>query len=283
MESNMALPYVRYARRMSERDIQLFLHPVAAVDHRLFVCATGVCTVHTGGVSHLLQPGNALFLRAGMPYCYTGGTPFSAYAFNFDFTDSHASLSVPIPPVPLAAFSPADVLEQQDPAAVPDFAPVMEVYAPELLFTAQTAEREYRHRRLFAAQRLSLLMADLLLCFFRATATEKLPQAADMAQQIAAYVRVHYREKCDNAAVGKAFAYSPNYINRLFKAYTGVPLHQYVLRCRMEQAMALLQTTRQPVEEISAAVGFYDAAHFTRAFLKFAGKTPGEYRFKGGK
>lgn len=281
MKNSGIMPFVRYARRTCEEDVRLYRRPVMAADHRLFLFSDGECTVNAAGRSYDMTAGYALFIRAGIPYFYESDHAFSAYAFNFDFFDGHTALSVPIPPQPLSCFSAANLIEKEDPVGYREYRPVMAVYAPELLLTATTAEREYRHRRLYAEERLSLLMADLLLCFFRVAAQEKLPQTASVVQQIAAYVRSHYTEKCDNATVGKAFSYHPNYVNRLWKEYTGVSLHQYIIRCRMEQAMTLLQTTLLPVDEIGEAVGFYDAAHFTRTFRKFTGKTPGEYRFKG--
>ncbi|HRO88188.1 MAG TPA: AraC family transcriptional regulator ligand-binding domain-containing protein [Chiayiivirga sp.] len=47
---------------------------------------------------------------------------------------------------------------------------------------------------------------------------------------------------------------------------------------RAQVAMKYLRDTSLPVESIAAAVGFNDAANFRRAFRRWTGKTPGEYR-----
>jgi AraC family transcriptional regulator len=65
---------------------------------------------------------------------------------------------------------------------------------------------------------------------------------------------------------------------RAFKATTGLPPHQYVLKARMETAKRLLAESALPVPEIGAGVGFKTATQFSRAFGRFAGVSPGTFR-----
>ena len=48
----------------------------------------------------------------------------------------------------------------------------------------------------------------------------------------------------------------------------------------MEEAKRLLRYTDKSLSAISSYLGFSSQSHFTRAFKKFAGITPGEYRQK---
>jgi transcriptional regulator GlxA family with amidase domain len=66
--------------------------------------------------------------------------------------------------------------------------------------------------------------------------------------------------------------------NRRFKAATGHTPIGYVQRVRVERAKRLLETTGRPVEDVSWAVGYEDAASFRRLFKRLAGLPPGEYR-----
>lgn len=65
---------------------------------------------------------------------------------------------------------------------------------------------------------------------------------------------------------------------RRFRAATGETTISYVQRIRVERAKRALETGSAPIEEISWAVGYEDAASFRRLFKRVAGLTPGEYR-----
>jgi transcriptional regulator GlxA family with amidase domain len=67
-------------------------------------------------------------------------------------------------------------------------------------------------------------------------------------------------------------------LKRRFKSATGLSLIEYVQRSRVEEAKRLLETTDQPSDEISAAVGYQEPGFFRRLFKRHTGMTPGEYR-----
>jgi transcriptional regulator GlxA family with amidase domain len=71
---------------------------------------------------------------------------------------------------------------------------------------------------------------------------------------------------------------APRTFKRRFKAATGQTPIAYVQRIRVERAKRLLETTDQPIEEISWAVGYEDPASFRRLFKRLTGLTPGAYR-----
>ena len=52
----------------------------------------------------------------------------------------------------------------------------------------------------------------------------------------------------------------------------------YVQRIRVERAKRLLETSDEPIEDISWAVGYEDPASFRRLFKRLTGLTPGAYR-----
>jgi transcriptional regulator GlxA family with amidase domain len=65
---------------------------------------------------------------------------------------------------------------------------------------------------------------------------------------------------------------------RRFKAATALSPIAYVQRTRIEAAKQMLETSAEPIEEISWAVGYEDPASFRRLFKRLTGLTPGEYR-----
>jgi transcriptional regulator GlxA family with amidase domain len=71
---------------------------------------------------------------------------------------------------------------------------------------------------------------------------------------------------------------APRTFKRRFKTATTYTPIAYVQRIRVDQAKRLLETTDEPVEEISWAVGYEDPASFRRLFKRVTGLTPGAYR-----
>jgi transcriptional regulator GlxA family with amidase domain len=67
---------------------------------------------------------------------------------------------------------------------------------------------------------------------------------------------------------------------RRFTAATGHTPIAYVQQIRVERAKRLLETSDQPIEEISWAVGYEDPASFRRLFKRLTEMTPGAYRQK---
>jgi AraC family transcriptional regulator len=63
-----------------------------------------------------------------------------------------------------------------------------------------------------------------------------------------------------------------------FRAATGLPVHQFVLRRRVDRAVLLLETTDLSLADIAHQAGFSHQAHMTRVFARLKGTTPGQLR-----
>lgn len=78
------------------------------------------------------------------------------------------------------------------------------------------------------------------------------------------------------AAIG---FYSPFHLHRLFKAITNETLNGYITRKRLEKTAALLLHNKAlTVGELSLQFGFNSNSSFTRAFKKFYGLSPSDFR-----
>ena len=67
-------------------------------------------------------------------------------------------------------------------------------------------------------------------------------------------------------------------LTRAFRADLGMAPATFWRGIRLDQACAILRTTRRSVTEIAYETGFSDTAHFCSAFRKHVGTTPQEYR-----
>ena len=64
-------------------------------------------------------------------------------------------------------------------------------------------------------------------------------------------------------------------LKTLFRNSTGLPVHQYVIRRRVEHARALMTTTPMPASEIAVAAGFAHQSHMASTMRRLLGETPG--------
>lgn len=80
----------------------------------------------------------------------------------------------------------------------------------------------------------------------------------------------------DAEDVAAAVGLSPFHVMRLFKARTGMTVHQFVVHRRLEAARAALAAGAAPAEA-AARFGFYDQSHFTGHFRRAFGTTPRRY------
>jgi len=63
-----------------------------------------------------------------------------------------------------------------------------------------------------------------------------------------------------------------------FRRHLGCSAGEYLLRVRLSRARRLLRDSEAPIATIAAECGFFDQAHFSRAFRKAHATTPGRYR-----
>ncbi|WP_228374824.1 helix-turn-helix transcriptional regulator [Chryseobacterium oranimense] len=63
-----------------------------------------------------------------------------------------------------------------------------------------------------------------------------------------------------------------------FKDYTQLPIHQYIIKTRMETARAMLLETEKSVGEISDFIGYNNRGHFSQLYHRHFGKLPSEER-----
>lgn len=86
---------------------------------------------------------------------------------------------------------------------------------------------------------------------------------------------------CDNiqlAEVAQACKISVNHFSRAFKASAGQPPHHWVMTVRIDAARDLLANSHTPLVQVASVCGFADQSHFSRAFARMVGCSPGAWR-----
>lgn len=141
---------------------------------------------------------------------------------------------------------------------------------------------EVEHNKLYGTlYQKSLLNLILLDIIRRKTLT--LPQGdgskgSNIAQQVALYIHLHYREQLNLKDISSQFSYTHNHLSKLFQSTFGISIAQYICKTRLEQAEKLLICSNLTVTEISNEAGFPSISTFFRVFKKHKGISPKEFK-----
>ncbi len=108
--------------------------------------------------------------------------------------------------------------------------------------------------------------------------TEVSPESTQV-YMIREYIRAHYDDPyLSTKEISEYIMLSASYACTIFKNETGKTLNQYLTEYRMEQAKKLLADPRVTVTSIAARCGYSDSNYFGKAFKKYTGTSPSEYR-----
>lgn len=95
---------------------------------------------------------------------------------------------------------------------------------------------------------------------------------------VAEYIEQHLAEEISLLALARLAELSPYHFARAFKHSFGVPPHRYHMVHRMKRARDLLLKSALPVTQIGIRIGFRETSSFTKAYRRYAGVTPSEFR-----
>lgn len=102
----------------------------------------------------------------------------------------------------------------------------------------------------------------------------------DVVENIKKNVLMNYRTiTLENIALDVKM--STNYVSKLFKKVSGQNFSDYLIEVKMTNAMRLLKNNELKIYEIAYMIGYDNPKNFTRAFKKYWGKSPWEYKENG--
>jgi AraC-like DNA-binding protein len=97
---------------------------------------------------------------------------------------------------------------------------------------------------------------------------------------ITSFFSFHITEPLTVEMMAERAHLSPSRFNDVFKSRFGMPPHKYLRQLRIHHARELLATTTYDQAQVAAYCGFADVHHFSKAFKRQTGLSPGEYRKK---
>jgi AraC-like DNA-binding protein len=124
------------------------------------------------------------------------------------------------------------------------------------------------------------IIAELMLDLLKEMASFQLPkyQKPQSLNWITSYFSFHLAEPLSLEDMARRAQLSPSRFSAVFKQYFGTPPHQYLLHLRITHAGELLHNSSFTTDEIASYCGFANIHHFSKAFKKITGESPGSFR-----
>ncbi len=105
---------------------------------------------------------------------------------------------------------------------------------------------------------------------------ERLAPAGLLA--LRAYVEEHFAEKLRLSELARRMGWSVPHLCTEFKRFFGLPVVQYLLQVRMNQAAYLLRDHNRRIGEIAAMIGYPDPYTFSKMFKRSFALSPRNFR-----
>ncbi|HEX5753696.1 MAG TPA: helix-turn-helix domain-containing protein [Archangium sp.] len=109
---------------------------------------------------------------------------------------------------------------------------------------------------------------------------EHLGSSDPVIRQLESFVTANIERQSTLHEMARATATSPRTLARRVAKGLGMTPQRFAQRLRVAQAVHLLETTRHPVDEVAARVGYADPAAFRRVFRRETGETPRARRMR---
>lgn len=159
-----------------------------------------------------------------------------------------------------------------------------EIHGMAASWLAKRLLREFRAEDDSSALALEGILLELLAEAARTMEARRNGDAQESAvaprwlRRVQEFLEASFRENlslCEIAGVGEVH---PVHLAREYRRYFHSSIGEFLRRKRIEEARQLLAKSNAPISEIALACGFSDQSHFSAAFKRQAGLTPGKFR-----
>jgi len=91
-------------------------------------------------------------------------------------------------------------------------------------------------------------------------------------------IEQHLTEPVTVQSIAEELGWNRCYISTQFKQETGINLHDFINRMKIDEATRLLVTTDRSIASIASLLSFCSPSHFQSIFKKITGMNPSKYR-----
>lgn len=143
----------------------------------------------------------------------------------------------------------------------------------ENLFAAAIQKGPF-YRTVLSKEALSLILKVIDLAE-NATSSSIHPRI----RRVLEHIQRNMKEALDNKELASIAGLSLQRFHTIFKQETGIPPKEYVLREKLREARKLLSGSKYSVTDVAYELGFSSSQYFATVFKRFAGCSPGEFKY----
>lgn len=240
------------------------------------------CFLHYSICMNVGTPVTSVYRRDGVTHrgLHTPGhidiIPFGEAA---EWEEGGPSTSLLVRLMPTLLESTADAMGRSMSALW--IAPQLQIRDPKLEHICWALKAELENgdpRERLYAEGLGTAIAAQLLCRY-SRAADVLPKNGLTRRQLRTtidFIDSHLASDLSLADIAAAAGMSASHLKTLFRRTTGLPVHQYVIRQRVDRAVDLISRGRLRLSVAALKAGFADQSHMARCMRRIMGVSPTE-------
>jgi AraC family transcriptional regulator len=143
------------------------------------------------------------------------------------------------------------------------------------------AEQGFPQTRLYLDSLATALAVRLVQSHSSVSESEDLRRgrlSATNLRLVLEYIEDHLHEDLRLFALAAVIGISASHLKVLFRGSVGLPIHQYVIRRRVDRAALLLEQSRLPISQIAIDTGFAHQSHLSFHMRRVVGLSPRQFR-----
>ncbi len=271
MQLSALNPFLRFAAEVRPSGTSW---TVKVTDCRIFYVEEGSAQIHIDGIVLSLQKDSLFYCPGGSIYLVDAQPGLRLICLNFDLTTQYKQQKLSIP---------VCSNEEKWPQLPVYFEPVEDSFLNQHLLVADgyplrnailELVEEHKKSTPYTGMLTGSLLKTLLLRLHQLPNRVLPPQLIKVQN----HIRSHYKESITNEQLGTLVGYHKHYLNRTFYSCTGMTLHEYLNKIRLERAEHLILNTQLPLSTIAEEVGLCSYPHFSAVFKAAYGCSPAHYR-----
>jgi AraC-like DNA-binding protein len=255
-------------------------------EHVLYVIKSGELHMREEGREYVLRRGDMLLLEPGLDHEGTNKAVCDYYFFHF----RHSGLTPTPRVIDPAELARSYVLDDDDGRGqvplhyFPKHCTISDKNSFQQLMRAMNEllllYRRKHYNRGVTALRFSEFLIELSREYLLGVLQNeggKGSKAITKVHALLDYIQQHYTEKLTSTEIQAELEANYDYLNRVFKEYTGETIMRYANKIRIQHAQELIRATPMSFGEIGYLVGLEDPYHFSKVFKQYVGLSPMQY------